>query len=93
MFTFELLNELIKFDAETPLFRGVWGKLSRIQVLMENGMMILEEDTQGTVKTVGELRQLIGKFDDMPVFLTEGGGSLEEINQVVSESSMCIITD
>ena len=92
MFTIELVKELLKFDTDIPIFRGVWGSLSRIRVVVENGMMILDEDTEGTVKTVGELRHLIGEFENMQVFLTEGG-ALEEINEVVSQSSMCVIGD
>jgi hypothetical protein len=94
MLTFQLLKELVKFDGETPLFRGVCGSLSRIDVCMQDGMMILDEDIQDLVKvkTVDDLRRLIGKFEDMPVFLADGG-VLIEISEVVAQSSICVIGD
>ncbi len=94
MLTFELLKELVKFDGGTPIFRGVCGSLSRIEVIVEDGMMILVEDIQDLVKvnTVDDLRRIIGKYDDMPVFLTDGG-VLIEIFEVVAESSKCVIGD
>jgi hypothetical protein len=94
MLTFELLKELVKFDGETHLFRGVCGSLSHIDVCMQDGMMILDEDIQDLVKvkTVDDLRRLIGKFENMPVFLADGG-VLIKIFEVVSQSSICVIGD
>ena len=88
MYSFELLSELVKLDGEMPVFGSVCGKLYKIQVVVKDGKLILADGGE-KIYTVGELRRLIGEYEDMPVFRSDG----QELENKVVCRKGCVLDE
>lgn len=94
MWLFELLAKLVSFRSDLPVYGGIEGRLCGITSIdIEHDIIVITCAIHNERRmTVGDIRKMLGEFQDREVFFTEHV-MLIRVHDACLESSGVVIGD